>query len=192
MVTDAKRSKITYFLKPGKENTEATFSVAAERAKELGIKTLLVASTTGETGASAVEYFKDYRIIVVSHVHGFVEPNRGEMQEQYVNKIVSAGGRIVTAAHAFSGVSRAIRTKFETYQTAEIMANTLKIFSQGIKVVCEIAIMAADAGVVRTDEEVIAIAGTGRGADTAVVLLPACSHNFFDLKIKEIICKPRL
>ncbi|HJX03302.1 MAG TPA: pyruvate kinase alpha/beta domain-containing protein [Dehalococcoidia bacterium] len=192
MEFNAKLSRITYFLKAGRENTEATFNLAAERANELGIKTLLLASTTGETGARAVEYFKGYKIIVVSHVHGFAEPNRGEMHAQYVNKIESAGGRIITAAHAFSGVSRAIRTKFEVYQTAEIMANTLKIFAQGIKVVCEIAMMAADAGMVRTDEEVIALAGSGRGADTAVVLMPANSHNFFDLKIKEIICKPRL
>lgn len=185
-------SQITYFIKAGKENTALTFELALTRAKELGIKSILVATTTGETGAGAVEYFNGYNVVVISHVYGFIEPNQAEIQEIYANRIVSAGGRIVTAAHAFSGVSRAIRTKFETYQPAEIIANTLKMFSQGIKVVCEIAMMAADAGQARTDEEVIAIAGTGRGADTAAVLLPANSHNFFDLKIKEIICKPRL
>ncbi|MFH1928052.1 MAG: hypothetical protein ABIK79_07760 [Chloroflexota bacterium] len=52
--------------------------------------------------------------------------------------------------------------------------------------------MAADAGLIRTDEEVIAIAGTGRGADTAVVLQPAHAQDFFNLRVKEIICKPRL
>jgi hypothetical protein len=185
-------SQTTYFLKEGKENTALTFELALKRAQELGVKTILVATTTGETGARAVEYFQGYNVVAISHVYGFMEPNREEIQEIYANKIVSAGGKIVTAAHALSGVSRAIRTKFETYQTVEIIANTLKIFSQGIKVVCEIAMMAADAGRAKTDEEVIAIAGTGRGADTAAVLLPANSHNFFDLKIKEIICKPRV
>jgi hypothetical protein len=55
--------------------------------------------------------------------------------------------------------------------------------------------MAADGGLVRTDEEIIAIASTGRGgggADTAVVLKPVNAHRFFDLKVKEILCKPRL
>jgi len=61
-----------------------------------------------------------------------------------------------------------------------------------MKVACEIALMAADAGLVRTDEDVISIAGTGRGADTAVVLRPVNTRNFFDLKVKEILCKPRL
>jgi hypothetical protein len=69
---------------------------------------------------------------------------------------------------------------------------TLRMFGQGMKVACEIAAMAADAGLVRTDEEIIAIGGTGRGADTAVVLQPSYVHRLFNLKVKEIICKPRL
>jgi hypothetical protein len=69
---------------------------------------------------------------------------------------------------------------------------TLRMFGQGMKVACEIATMAADAGLVRTDEEIIAIGGTGRGADTAIVLQPSYTHRFFNLRIKEIICKPRL
>jgi len=52
--------------------------------------------------------------------------------------------------------------------------------------------MAADAGLIRTDEEAIAIGGSGGGADTAVVLKPSNTHTFFDLRIKEIACKPRL
>jgi len=62
---------------------------------------------------------------------------------------------------------------------------------QGMKVVIEISVMAADAGLVRTDEDIIAIGGSGRGADTAVVLRPVNSNDFFDLKVKEILCKPR-
>jgi hypothetical protein len=50
--------------------------------------------------------------------------------------------------------------------------------------------MAADAGLVRTDEDIIAVAGTAVGADYAIVLKPVASDNFFDLKIREILCKP--
>jgi len=53
-----------------------------------------------------------------------------------------------------------------------------------MKVVCEMALMAADAGLARTDEDVICIAGSGRGADTAVVLRPVNLIDFFDLKIR--------
>jgi hypothetical protein len=76
------------------------------------------------------------------------------------------------------------------YLFEEVVANTLRMFGQGMKVVCEITLMAADAGLVRTDEDIIVIGGTGRGADTAVVLKPVNSEDFFDLKVKEILCKP--
>ena len=85
-----------------------------------------------------------------------------------------------------------MRSRYNTFVLGEIIADTLRIFGQGVKVVCEITAMAADSGLVRTDEDIIAIAGSGRGADTAVVLRPANTHDFFDLKVREILCKPRL
>ena len=85
-----------------------------------------------------------------------------------------------------------MRNKYNMYVLGEVIADTLRIFGQGMKVVCEIVVMAADSGMIRTDEDVIAIAGTGRGADTAVVLRPVNCHSFFDLRIKEILCKPHL
>jgi hypothetical protein len=51
-------------------------------------------------------------------------------------------------------------------------------------------LMTADADLVRTDGPVIAIAGSGRGADTAAVLKPANAQDFFDLRFLEIICMP--
>jgi len=71
------------------------------------------------------------------------------------------------------------------------MAFTLRTFGQGTKVAVEVALMAADAGLVRTDEDVIALGGTSEGVDTALVLRPANSARFFDLKVREVICKPR-
>ena len=50
--------------------------------------------------------------------------------------------------------------------------------------------MAADAGLVRTDEDIISVAGTGKGVDTALVIQPANSDDFLKLKVKEVICKP--
>ena len=184
--------KGVYFERPGQENTEETLNIAKARAEELGIRTILVASTRGETGVKAAEIFKGYSLVVVSHVTGFKEPNLQELTAENRAAIEGAGAKILTCQHAFAGVDRAIRRKLNTYQVSEIMAYTLRVFGEGMKVVCELALMAADAGLVRTDEEVIAIAGTGRGADTAVVLVPANSHDFFDLRVVEVLCKPRL
>jgi hypothetical protein len=184
--------KTVYFEKPGRGNTEETLSVAKQRAEELGIKTIVVASTVGDTAVRALEVFKKSRVIVVTHVTGMRQPDVQEFAEENRKKVEAKGGTILTTTHSLGGLSRAIRNKYNTYVLGEIIADVLRIFGQGIKVVCEIAMMAADSGLVRTDEDIIAIAGSGRGADTAVVMKPANTHNFFDLKIKEILCKPRL
>lgn len=182
--------KIVYFDKPGVDNMEETLRIANNRAQELGIKTIVVASTLGNTGARAVEVFKGMRVVVVTHSAGFHGPNTQELTEENREKIIKNGGIIFTATHLFSGVGAAMRKRFSTYLLGDIVANTLRLLGQGMKVVVEITVMAADAGLIRTNEDVIAIAGTGRGADYAVVVRPVNSGDFFDLKIKEILCKP--
>ena len=180
-----------YFLKPGSANTEKTLEIAKRRAEELGIKTIVVASTSGETGLKAVKIFANYKVVVVTHTTGFQAPDSQELTPQNRAKILKKGGLILTATHAFGGVGRAVRRKLNTYQVDEIIAHTLRAFGQGTKVACEIVLMAADAGLIRTDEEVISIGGTASGADTALVVKPAHTHNFFELKVKEVLCKPR-
>lgn len=181
-----------YFDQPGPQNTDQTLEVARRRAEELGIRTVLVASTTGETGARAVEVFRGYDVVVVTHSTGFARPNEQELKPEHRATIEARGGRILTCQHAFGGVNRAVRRKLNTYLTDEIIAFTLRNFGEGTKVCIEIALMAADAGMVRVGEPCIAIAGTGRGADTALVLKPANAQAFFDLRVMEILAKPRL
>ena len=182
--------KTVYFAKPGGENTDEVLHIARKRAEELGIKTILVASTTGDTAVKAVEVFGGMKVIAVSHAAGFREPDTQRFTEENRKIVESKGGIILTTTHAFAGVSRAMRKKFNMYVIGDIIANTLRVFGEGMKVVCEIALMAADSGLVRTDEDIISIAGAGRGADTAVVLRPVNTQDFFDLRVKEILCKP--
>jgi len=184
--------KTAYFENPGKENTEAVLHIARQRAEELGIKNILVASTKGDTAVRAMDVLQGLRVIVVTHVTGMREPNAQEFTEKNRQLVESKGGIILTTAHAFGGLSKAMRNKYNMPVQGEIIADTLRIFGQGMKVVCEIALMAADSGLVNTGEDVISIGGTGGGADTAVVLTPVNTHNFFDLKVKEILGKPRL
>ncbi|MBI2979933.1 MAG: hypothetical protein HYY41_03795 [Chloroflexi bacterium] len=183
--------KIIYFEKPGRENTEEVFRLAKRRAKELGIKNIVVSSTRGDTAARAVEVFGGMKVIAVSHITGYRQPDTQEFTAENRQKVEAGGGTILGTTEVLSGgVDRAMRNKFKMSLVTDIIASTLRMLGQGIKVVCEVSVMAADAGLVRTDEDVIAIGGTGRGADTAVVLRPANSTNFFDLRIKEILCKP--
>lgn len=184
--------KTVYFEHPGSETTEATLRIARQRAEELGIKKVLVASTSGATAVRAMDVFQGVKVIVVSHVTGIREDNVQEFKEENRQIVESKGGVVLTTTHALSGLSAAMRNKYNTYVLGMIIADTLRIFGQGMKVTCEIALMAADSGLVRTDEDVISIGGTGNGADAAVLLRPVNTHNFFDLKVKEILCKPHL
>ena len=183
-------SRTVYFGQPGRDNTERTLELVGSRAKELGLRTMLVASTSGETGARAAQIFEGCQVIVVTHSTGFREPDLQELTDENRKAIEAAGAHILTCQHALGGVNRAVRKKLGTYELDEIIAFTLRIFGQGIKVVAEMALMAADAGLVRTDTPVMAIAGSGRGADTAAVVIPTNAQTFFDLKIPEIVCRP--
>jgi hypothetical protein len=184
------RKFVLYFENPGEANSSETLKAAKERADELHIRDIVVASTHGTTGLMAVDMFAGYNVVIVSHVTGMKEPSINELDEVLVEKIKAQGGKIVTAAHAFSGVNRAIQAKFSTMYPAGIVAQTLRLFGQGMKVVVEITTMAADAGAIPTGKDVIAIAGSGKGADTAVIIKSAPSHSLFDIAIREIIAKP--
>ncbi len=184
--------KTIYFEKPGAVNTDETLRFAKERADELHIRNVVVASSTGTTGAKASEIFKNHNLIIVTHVTGFKEPNLQRFTSENRVTAEKNGAKMVTAAHAFGTLGRAINNKFNTIQVDEIIAHVLRLFGAGVKVACEITCMATDSGLIRANEDVIAIGGTGGGADTAILVRSANTHNFFDMKIREIICKPRM
>ena len=180
-----------YFEQAGPQNTQRTLELAKQRAEELGLRHVIVPSTTGSTGKAAVSLFRGLDVIVVTHSAGFAATNQQEMDGERAEAIRRAGGRILTCLHAFGGVSRAVRRKLGSYQLDEIIAFTLRCIAPGIKVACEITMMATDAGLVPAGDEVMALGGTGRGVDTAAVILAANAQDFFDLRVLEIVCKPR-
>jgi len=178
-----------YWEKAGKKNTEDTVKAALEKAEELGIKHIVVASNSGETA----ELFagKGLNVVCVTHQVGFKEPGEDEMEADMRKNLKEKGVEVLTTTHLLAGVDRALRFKFEGVHPAEIVASTLRLLGQGFKVCIEISVMALDAGLVPYGEEIIAVGGTGWGADAACVLVPAHSSQFFDTKVKEIICMPR-
>ena len=179
------------FEKPGPENTEDTLKIALEAAYFQDIQTIVVASNSGETVEKLLAMGTDgIKIVCVTHVCGFRAPGEMEMPQEEQEKLKKAGVRIVTAAHALSGADRAFSKQFQGVSRTEIVAYTLRMFGQGTKVCAEISLMAADCGAVEYGRQLIAIGGTGRGADTAVVLRPANTADLLNLKIDEMLCKP--
>jgi len=185
--------KTYYFNKGGPQNTELTLKIAHKRAKELGIKQIILASTHGETAKKALKVFQDMnvRLIVVTIPHSREE--LGWCMEDKVKKeLEEQGVTVVTTLPALGGdVNEAFASGRRDGAANMVVAETLYRFCQGMKVCVEIVLMAADTGAINMSEEIIAIAGTRSGADTAVVIKPAYALKFLDLQIREILAKPR-
>lgn len=181
-----------YWNSPGRKNTENTIRVAVQRAKHLKIKHFVVASCSGYTVKKLLKFVKGTSVIMVTHQAGFRKAGECEVSEQTAKTLKKKGVTIYTGTHFFGGVGRAIRMNFGGLEVDELVAHTLRIFGQGVKVAVEIAIMALDAGLIPHGREIITISGSGEGADTAVVCLPGHGKDLFSFEIREIVCKPRL
>ena len=177
--------KTKYFEAGGEACTDEALHIAAAYADAHNIKSIVVASSRGFTAEKAAKVFKGKNLIVVTHVHGFRESNAIEFPDDIRKKLEANGVKVITAAHAFGGVNWLIKGSI-----TEIIASTLRIFSQGVKVAVECAAEAADAGCIRTDEDIVSIAGTGKGADTVLVMRPANAHRLFETKIKRVLAMP--
>lgn len=177
--------------KMGPKNTENTIRLALGRARELGIKHVIVASSTGRTALQVADTAGDMNVCCVTYHIGFDGPGQDRMPVETRTLLKEKGVSLLTTTHLLAGVDRAVRNKFGGVYPSEIMAQTLRMLGQGVKVCVEISGMALDAGLIPHGTEIVAIAGSGKGADTAAIVMPAHSNHFFDTKVKEIICKPR-
>jgi len=184
---------ILYFEKPGKVNTDETLNAVKERATLLNINHVVVATNTGETALSCAKIFQGTGVkIIAVTLHAGRWKDLGSPDQEILEEFRKYGGSVLTATHFLIGnLGMAIRNRFGGISESELIGHTFYRFSQGVKVTVEIAVMASDAGLISTKEEIISIGGTARGADTALVLIPAYSNEFFNLEIKEIIAMPR-
>jgi hypothetical protein len=186
-----------YFDAPGAQNTADCARFAVERACELGLSHIVVASTSGETALTFYEAVKgtNLRLIVVTHVVGFSKPGVWEFDPESAGKLLEAGVLIVTGTHVLSGLERSFSRspKVGGGSRTEAVAEALRrIVAVGLKVAVECVLIAADQGTIGVEEEVIAVGGTYSGADTVCVIRPAHTGSFFDLQVREIVAMPRV
>lgn len=187
------KRELVLFEKGGLENTDATLQAVRRRAEELRIRKVVLATSTGRTALAALDALEGLGVQVIGvTLHAGYWQIYTAPDKEKVAAAEARGARFLTATHSLMGsVESAIREKFGGMPPVELIAHTYYTFSQGMKVAVEVAVMAADAGLVENGEEVIAVGGTGEGADTAVVLKAAYTTNFFDLKVREVIAMPR-
>ncbi|MDL2263938.1 hypothetical protein LJC31_04720 [Synergistaceae bacterium OttesenSCG-928-I11] len=177
-----------YFSEKGKSNTRQTIDLAVKTAKERNIGQIVVASNTGETAEKLLDC--GVNVVCVTHAYGYKEKGENEMPREMRAKLIEKGMDVYTSSHVLSGVERGISNHAKGMYPAEIMSYTLRMFGQGVKVCVEISTMALDAGLIPYGEKIVAIAGTQRGADTAVILTPAHANEIFRTYFHEILCKP--
>lgn len=185
--------RVVYFEKAGRENTNECLQIVKDAIWDFGYKHVVLASTSGDCGILFSEALKEsgINLIVVTHCAGFKEPNSDEMSAEARQRIANAGAKISTGTMITHSLEAAFTAKFSGLYPGLIVAQALRRFGEGSKVCCEMVMMASDAGLVPEGEEIIAVAGTGRGADTVLLVKSAVSKRFFDLKVLEVLAKPR-
>lgn len=192
----AKTERITYFDDTSKAaaNTRVVVSLVGEFLASHRVAHVVFATNTGYVGAQFAPLARAHP--KVNFVGVKMAPAVDKMYDVRWNKrhgtaMESAGIKLVCGTHALTGgVDRAIRAKFEGYPPGALIAETLYLFSQGMKVCVEIIAMAVDAGVVPEGALVVSCAGTGHGSDTAVLATSAASANLFDMTIHRILAMP--
>lgn len=184
---------VVYFAQAGEQNTQECLTAVHKILCEGRHRHVVVASTCGATGAHFAEALRDSgcSVVVVTHNAGFREPNSLELAEENRSRILAAGARIFTGTILTHSIETAFAQKFQGMYPTHVVAASLRRFGEGTKVCCEMVMMAADAGLIPEGEEIIAVAGTGKGADTVLIVRSAVSKRFFDLKVLEVLAKPR-
>jgi len=217
---------VEYFERPGLFNTERVIELCKQRAVDLGVRFVVVASLTGDSAVRVARAFRDLGVTVVSvrylpggfwtakeEPYGAYEaiPELRRMRQEWIKKglervpieyskknleeLAKLGVKIVGGTPTLWNVDRSLMAKFGGVSAQEIINETLRLVCPGLRVCVEVALMATDNGAIPTNEEVIVMAGTERGLDTAVVVKPSVSVRVFDLfegmEIREIVCKPR-
>ena len=174
----------------GPANTQEAVSLAMEAAQTHNIGHIVVASNTGATASLFLPWASKCHIVCVTHACGFRAPGEMELCGEERKKLVAHGVDVLTTTHVLSGAERGLSRKFQGIGPVEVMAKTLYMLGQGPKVCVEIAVMALDAGLIPYGEDIVAVGGTGRGADSVLILAPSHASSILETKIREVVCKP--
>lgn len=184
-----------YFDVHGEVNTDKAIECARERAEELGIRKVVVASETGLSALKVLDAFPDYEVIVVSSAAGTCVEGSvigdlriGIPDEGILRELEERGARVVRGTDPFWNI--AAHAGF--VDACKLGMMFFKVICGGLHVCMSAVMEATDTGFLAEGEEVVSLAGSFVGLDTAVVAGAANSVNFFGaFEVREVICKPR-
>lgn len=165
--------KSVLYLKPGGKATARLIEAVAERAKEGGLASVVVASTKGKTALKLGEALKG-----VAEVVSVTEFTYGDDVKKSMKKL------------KVTPVEKAVLP----IQDRREMREALLMFGTGVKASLEVAAIAADKGLAEGD--VLAVAGSKGGLDTAIVVRASPPSDFSNpdpdkrMAVKEIVALP--
>lgn len=186
--------EVEYFESPGQENTERCVEICKGAAGSEGYSDIVVASTRGDTGvrfARALSNTSGINLVIVSHSAGFTEKGKQEFDPEKKREIEAFGGKVLTATILTHSIETALAAQHSGAYPTIIIAQTLRRLGQGMKVCCEVVMEACDAGLIHEETDVLAVGGTAWGSDTVCIVRSAASKRFLQLKVREILAKPR-
>ena len=130
---------IFYFEQAGYENTSDVIEIVSRRLKEGDIKSVVVASSRGETGLKfAKRMARETNLVVVSSHVGSSSPGVWNFNLEILKELESMGCKVVTQSHILSGLERSISSKFSGVSHTEVLAESLRcLFGVGMKVAIE-------------------------------------------------------
>jgi len=173
-------------------STEDVLKIALDYAKEHSIPRVVIATTKGDTGIAAAKLFPDsIELIAVTHSAGFSTPGEDELPKEMREEMELAGMNVLTASMPFHSWNDFYRKGSGAIMPTTIIADTLRIFGQGPKVCVEIVAMATDAGLIPHGEPVLSIAGTGRGANTVMLIRAENTRRLFKMLVLDLVAKPK-
>jgi uncharacterized protein len=207
----AMKRTLRFFPHYGPENTIEVIDAVAERLQEPGVDTIVVASSTGEMAIRIAQRFRPSepgenanlpRIIAVCDPPWAIGkiPKAGRISADNKARLIALGAEVVDsvpyASRAYS--TGASNNVYEALDLLVVVFDAFRMVGgNGLKVAIEVALMATNAGVIQPGQEVISVAGTGNGLDTAVVVKTAYSIDIFSTdpserpEIREILAMPR-
>lgn len=198
--------KVLYFKTPGPHNTSNVINAVKERVKKGDVKYAVVASISGKAALKVAEELKDsdLSLICVSGfpgwrtIHGIKYPFvKGKIRKRLESLNVAIVDKVPSS---LSGDTTDYGLARYGYVPASwVVAETLEaVGGYGLKTAVEAILMATDCDAIPPFNDVISIAGTDKGADTAIVAKSTFSPSMFSgdsaerFQILEIIAMPRV
>jgi hypothetical protein len=162
------------YLKPGAKATTGLIEAVSERGREGDLKSVVVASTKGKTAIKLGEALKGVAEVISVTEFTYSDDVKKSMKKLGIKPVEKADLPI---------------------QDRREMRETLMLFGAGIKASLEVASVAAEKGLV--EGNVIAVAGSKGGLDTALVVKPSHPDDFANpdpskrMAVLEILALPR-